>query len=307
MQYRVGICDSDVNYMMKFMEYINMQERIPLRVSAFSSGKAVDEYALEGRLDMLVLGEGIEIQSQDIPRLYMSSRRGEQGSDKDIYKYQSIEMIAEQIIRSIEQKNRQTISTQEKMIYSVYSPIGRSGKTRLAMGLCEFYKPSLYIGMEEYCGIPPNVQNVSVLSGEQFLYYVVSRNTDIIGALRGFAKGEQGFSIIPACRSYMDLRQLTAEDLEWLKNILLENTDYIRIIFDVGAGVLEDIKILSVTDKIIVPMGQDEVSMIKLNTFKSILKEEAYCELEKKINYVLVPDVAYDSRLMHDTIKGGNM
>lgn len=303
MNYRIGICDRDTSYMVKFMEYINMHESIPLRVSAFSSEHALDEYSGSSNLDLVVLGEGVEIHSDRIPKLYIRDRIEAAGQEQSIYKYQGMEVIAEQIVLSINKIHAQRKHAHEKKLYGVYSPIGRCGKTRFAMGICEYYKSSLYIGMEEYCGIPLPAQYGHSQAGEQFLYYVANRSIELADWLEGLKCEGKSFCVIPGCRSYMDIRQLVLNDMEWLRAFLLKKTSYSRVVFDVGAGTLNDIKILHFTDKIFVPIIRDEISMEKLNSFKSILREEAYCDLEKKITYVSVPDVPYDSSRMRDTIE----
>lgn len=301
MSYRIGICDRDSRYAVGLMEYINIHEGMQLRISVFSSGKAIEEYAVRHRLDLLVIGDEVSVENSNVPRIYITGRRESAEKEDYIYKYQSIEAIAGQMLQRL--KAMQPPDVGLGHIYGVYSPLGRCGKTRLAMGLCNYDGNSLYIGLEEYCGYECRDMTIQ-MNAEKFLYYVSGRNADITSFIDKIHNDKRRFDIIAGGINYMDIRQVTIEDMRWLRELLKKQTKYKRIVFDIGAASLDEINILSVMDKIFIPILKDEISVCKLNSFKRILKEREYKEVEKDLNYVTVPDGAYDSEAISQMIGG---
>lgn len=301
MSYRVGICDRDSRYAVGLMEYINMHVKLQLKISVFSSEKSVEEHAEQGNLDLIVLGDEIEVEKCNVPRMYITGRREAAENEDYIYKYQSIESIAGKILQRIKAATLTDIGFVH--IYGVYSPLGRCGKTRFAMGLCNYDGSSLYVGWEEYCGYENDEARLQT-TAEKFLYYISGRNTDITGFIGEIHNKSCRFDIIAGGVNYMDIRQITIEDIRWLCGLLKKQTEYRRIVFDIGTGSLDEINILSMMDKVFVPVLKDEVSVCKLNNFKRLLKERGYEEIEGKLEYVIVPDGEYNSEGIREMIGG---
>ena len=106
-RYSVGICDSDTGYVVGFAEYVNMNDDIPVKVSAFSGMDALCEYLKENRLDLILLDEKKEFGKSNLKIVRLTDRK-ESDNEKYIYKYQSVYKIAEYIVRMLDEVNKKT-------------------------------------------------------------------------------------------------------------------------------------------------------------------------------------------------------
>lgn len=304
-EYRIGICDSDTGYVVSFMEYVNMNESIPLRVSAFTGVEAVMEYTGNNRLDLLLLDENINCKELEIKVIRLSDIKNANTDNKYIYKYQNINNIIEIIIQELNEGNSNT--TSQNYVYGIYSPISRSGKTEFARGICDYYKDSLYIGFEEYSGLFNKTYESSGYRDiyERFMYYLLSKNEMINEVVEELFK-ETGLKAFITL-NYMDIKEVKRHHIEWLIKRFRDTENYKRIVFDMGVGIPSDIDIFFNMDKVYVPVMKDKNSLNKLNLFKKIIADKKYALLEKKIVFIEVPKTGYDSKVMRDFIVQGGM
>lgn len=298
--YRIGICDSDTGYVVSFMEYINMNDEIPFKVSAFSGVEAITEYLEGNNLDLLLLEKKIKDYEFKVKVVGLSEFKSDYDSEDLIYKYQSIYKIVEIISRILNEGN-QTIKS-ASYVYGIYSPLGRSGKTELAKGICNYYRESFYIGLEEYSGcFNKTYESIRYREiYERFMYYLLSENILLADTIDELYE-ETGLKYFITL-NYMDLKEISHKHIEWLIKLLKDIGGYRRIVFDIGIGAMSDINILSEMDKVFVTVLKDKNSVNKLDMFKQIIADKKYTLLESKINYVEVPKTEYDSKLMGEFI-----
>lgn len=298
--YRIGICDSDTGYVVSFMEYINMNDEIPFKVSAFSGVEAITEYLEGNNLDLLLLEKKIKDYEFKVKVVGLSEFKSDYDSEDLIYKYQSIYKIVEIISRILNEGN-QTIKS-ASYVYGIYSPLGRSGKTELAKGICNYYRESFYIGLEEYSGCFNKTYESTRYREiyERFMYYLLSENILIADTIEELYE-ETGLKSFIAL-NYTDLKEISHKHVAWLIKLLRDIGDYRRIVFDIGIGAMSDINILSEMDKVFITVLKDKNSVNKLEMFKQIIADKKYTLLESKINFVEVPKTEYDSKLMGEFI-----
>lgn len=306
MEYRLGICDEDYHYVVNLMEYVNSHRIGGLSLVAFSSIQAVTEYLEKNYLDGLLMGqdrqssqEALDLFAGEHTGLMIISLSGDRDSSgEQIYKYQNVGLIAKAVLERLNVSIAPE-AVADKAFYAVYSPIGRCGKTTLAKGLGVNMRGSLYVGLEEF--------GTRDILGEDILYHIIIQNPKVHSLLQRLRPNEYGLREIKGILSYMDLRQLSKENLQWLKGQLLMGEDYDRVIFDIGGAVLNDLNILQVMDRIYVPVLEEEEAKIKLQAFKELLRCREYVELGKKLQYLEVPRCHYSSEMMKDFICKGEL
>lgn len=301
MEYKVGVCDEDYHYVINLMEYVNSTRIGGLSLVAFSSLTAVMDYVGNDYLDGVLIGEGVADGEELIPQsqgMTVMKLADEKGVPDTIYKYQSAYAIIQLIMDKLN-VSEVPLPVYGNTFYGVYSPIGRCGKTSLAMGLGVNHRGSLYVSMEEF-GARDSL-------GEEILYHIIFQNSKLHSALEKVETNQYGFKAIKGILSYMDIRQLTKENMLWLKEQLLVGGNYDRVIFDIGSSALADLNILGVMDRIYVPYLEDEAANVKLQAFKELLRCGEYADIGKKLQYLSVPECHYTSDMMREFICKGEL
>lgn len=304
MNYKIGICDTDAHYSVSLMEYINMHADIPFQCAAFSNVRAIREYAERSRLDLLLLDENMECDL-GLPCVRMTDAQVEAGSMAYISKYQRIDDIVAQIVHILGLQYGEVQSGLK--IYGVYSPLGRCGKTSFAMGICERYRDGLYIGLEEYCGVPEEILTGVQNQSEHFWYFLFNKNEEVLHCIDAAPKLGSGFTMLCGTGCYQDYRLLSAEHIKWLCDVLRGRSGFRRVVFDIGTGVLTEMNILNCFDCVFLPVLEDPVSRQKINHFMNFVKGGIFPVLPERIINIRVPAVEYDSDEMRACIEDGGM
>lgn len=288
MLYRVGLIDKDLNYALSLMEYINSRGKLGITMSAFSDKEKLVNYIAFNTLDLLIVGDDIEPDINNIPYIRICGISKEASDKGFIYKYQSADKVALSIVQCLRLTKEKV--RDKGLMYGVYSPIGRSGKTRFAMAMCDGLK-SIYIGLEEYYGQPYSEEDRK--NAESFLYYWASNNKEIKNLLEGIPYTEAYVRRIVGISNPSDIRQLKKGDISWLKECLSE-LKIERMVLDIGASMLGSMELLRELDHLFIPVIEDNVSGWKLGCFKDRYGE-LLCGLSGSMSYIIVPDCSYDS------------
>jgi len=278
MSLQLVIMDSNSNYAVSLMEYINFRQDIPMSAAAY-----FDDSEYEKRLanaDFLLYDENINLDEEiiSIPKLKLTNRRTSDTSY--LFRYQRVDEIVHRVMSSVG-----TIPLVEKLdcqIYGIYSPIGRSGKSSLAKAICEYYPQSLYIGMEEF----PGTSDIKCegQKNERFFYYWLGKESGIVEYIKDELEIDASNHLywVSGLLQPEDYRNIRMEHMEYLCKLLRESGYFTRVVFDIGCGVLDSYEVFSAVDRIIVPMVDGDIENAKLSIFKKRL--EAYPDLCKKIN-----------------------
>lgn len=276
MKIKIGIYDRDFGYSLALMEYINANACKRYEASCFSSERALEEFLVSEELNILLIGDHIDVGFSGIV-LYLSGYDTDTKSRR-IYKYQDVKGL----LKDIDRVTSEHFNTYDRgIMYFVYSPIGRSGKTTLSKTLCKLRRDSLYLGFEDYgplvlTGIDQDKissrTDVATCGAEdEFLYYLRNHNTDITKYF--------DYKHISVGYSYEDVREVTKEDFFWMKELYFATHPKGVICIDMGVGALGSLKVLSSGDKILVPVPEG-VDLLKIKSFYEKLEHEGLLDLE---------------------------
>lgn len=261
MKYQIGILDSDVGYSMALMEYINMRAKVPLAVNVFTELEKLQEFIKYQSLELLLIDE--EKKNMELPckclilakqKMDLQDNRVDNGTTKQIYRYQRVSNIVEEILRILTEKRLQTES--KNRLVAFFSPISRVGKTSLAKMFCEKLGRYIYVSWEGFSCLE-NQQDM----GARFLYCIKSRKEDFDGMLENIANDSV---VIDAPMDYRDVRQIDSEDIGWLRENISKGGEGICVVFDIGNTMLGDLNILKEFDCVYMPVFSDEASRKKM-------------------------------------------
>lgn len=276
MAYKVCLLDSDPAYQRALMEYLNLRATIPIQLYVFSNPVVYQAFRERERPALLLVGDSYAdcLDAEACPVLVLTTKRENIGRDRYLFRYQSAEQLTEAMLKILD-VNREC-GIEDGVFLAVYSPLGRCGKTTFARELCRRYPNSLYVNWE---GIPAQMEEGGI--GSWVLYCMKSRNEECFSYLQ-----EQGCHKLPPPESFQDIRQMEAQDIQWLQQEIKKRRLYERVVFDIGGLVLAGYAVLKAFDKVFVPVLKDTVSEKKVKVFEQMLQQEQ----------VVLPGLQYISR-----------
>lgn len=305
-QYRVCIYDSDRAYMISLMNHINSDRENPIFALAFSGADELRAYVSANGADLLVTTEeladrlkGIEVQKMYLTGYRDMADRGDRGDSGDsgvgyVFRYSRAGDIVAAMLRMLD-VNERGAKGRLFRLYAVISPVGRCGKTNLALGLCmnDEVRGGLYVGMEEFSAFQDETDVMS-----NVMYLAKERSEGFIDYVESHVVALEGYSVLGYLRNYMDALELDAEDMAWMTGRLCEWGRFTTIVWDMGQAVLKDLNVLGTFDEVIVPVLGDELSHDKVSAFVRMLEDAELGKVARRLKKVCVPNAAPDSAAM---------
>lgn len=290
---KVGIFDSDRAYVEKMAAYLNRFGKEIWNVAGFTDGTVLEKYMRERGVDLLMMTgkDSVAYYKGLFPEVccvcLTESKREGKGRDPvmegvySVYRYQSAGAVGQAVVDIV--KYLGIVKQSAKKSVALYSPVGRCGKTTLAMEFVENEQNAgwLYIGMEDYSYLVDDDK----YAAEDFLYYVKERREDAVSDILNKVSG-----IIPSPFSPFDTRQIGRNDVEWFLKIFENIGIYKGVIFDIGTGILQNLNVLLQFDYLIVPYLSEEPSMEKRQQFEELIRAYEMDELLERIHYLNMDD-----------------
>ena len=197
-----------------------------------------------------------------------------------VNKYMPGRQLYENIIKTyVEQspENLERIATNNNTkIITFYSPVGGIGKTSLAFALSrllgESGKSVLYLNLEDIQSTDILFEKQEKPSFSDFIYFVKERNYKINQKILEIIATDEETNIkyFNPTESCLDVEELDKEDMKFLLETLISLKMFSYIIIDTSSKYNSQYRvILNSSDKVILPMSKDGISLEKVNVFLS--------------------------------------
>ncbi|MBQ7536308.1 MAG: hypothetical protein IJT43_11925 [Stomatobaculum sp.] len=303
----MAVLDRDKEYASRLASYLNSQERIGFRTTAFSSPSALKEFRKTARVEILLLAEDLAGEVHGLTEgakvILLSDDGFVQGGDQRpygapaVFKYLPADRIAREIMNLYAEDDSRCISRARRdqcEIYGIYSPVNRCGKTTLALtlGLVHARRGrTLFLTLEEFPGVFRSIQE-NMGEDEEDLSDVIYRYLQ--GAyswsrLKGAVHSFGALDYIPPVRCAEDISQVTSEDLARLFRRIAEEGGYASIILDFGSFGRRAAELLDLCSRIFMPVVEDPASSLKLESFQEFLRRSGKEELKDRIVKCALP------------------
>lgn len=281
MKINLLIADSDSVYLERVSKYIQ-EKHTQFELYSFSSAEYLDEYlkAPNVKVDILLCSDDLfspTVQGADaaVKAVLSDGTYDAYTEYEHINKYQK----AENIITAIQIKYAEITGRTDSLagkpkdsrVVGVYSPVGGSGKTTLAVAvgkaLAEQNRKVLYLNYECICSTADFFMTNNSGMSEVYLA-AMSSNTN--AGLKVIANkvndSVTGVDFVGCAESMLEFNELSADNLA---NIIkqtdeLNEFDYIIVDFDSTLSA-DKFKLLSICDKIIMPFTLSPLSVTKMN------------------------------------------
>lgn len=302
---RIGVVDCEKEYVKRMVCYLQKYSSGKWVVSGFTSQQDLINYMGKKMLDIVVgTDQGIlanACKGKGEIQLWLKSEECDLEEIEEqvyiAYRFQSaleIGKCIERIIRDYEKNIEEEITW-----VAMYSPIGRCGKTTLALEITKKGMSGrwVYIGLEDYNSFAASSKDNEYMMDE-LLYYWKERKGDnilhIINQTEGF---------IETGSSFLDGKDVTAEDVRWLKKLFIKSK-YKGVLFDIGSGVLQSLHIFREFDIVIVPYVKEENALVKKCCFEKLLEQHEMKDEMKRFWFVNMGDQNEISKVKEKLLGG---
>lgn len=295
-----AIYDRDEQYAYRFMNYVNDKRLLPFEVVIFTQKGVLQEYLKESRVELLLKSTEAEELEENVHVGKVIKLTEEPEGKEGVYKYQSIDSLIKEVLQHMgDDCTGEDVLSMVRgncKVYGVYSPVARCYKTTLALSLAMCTARNgrtLYVNLEEFCGIPELVNDMGGNLSE-LLYYFRNNKEKVKGKLGTATRNCGGFEYIPVCSTPEDYEEIMPE--EWLTflQFLVENGGYDTMVLDIGNAVHESWKLVGLCETAFMPASVDVVGQKKEARFSEYLKLIGKGNLLEKIKRVEIP---YDEEL----------
>lgn len=293
----LAICDGERDYTLRFAEYANGHREPLFTVHGFTSLEELLKEEEEHPSDILLLSEEIlkQMQKKDLAGQMICLSEQEYQEEPEypvIYKYQSCPQILRRAFSIYAEQAPLGLGAAVKLgglrQIGVFSPIGRVGKTSLALALgreLAKQKRTLYLNMEEFSGFEALYPQEDGFTLSELMYFLKQGKKAFACKLESIVRQLGGLDYLPPVRSPLELWDIEKEDWAELLRALGRDSRYEFVLLDFGVSVKGLFELLEGCDKIYMPLSRDENARGKLKQYEDTLEllglEELHARTEK--------------------------
>jgi cellulose biosynthesis protein BcsQ len=318
---RVIVADTDESYLLsiqlKFIE--DFFEKIDLEI--ITDREYFNQiFSKLQKADVLIVSEdlyNVSLQKHNISHIFLMTEQYEEDGTEDlevyrIFKYTSIKEIFNEILN----KSADVLQIEEKrkndpQIVVVYSASGGTGKTMVALGLCNSlsknYKKVLYIDAEHIHTFQYFLSNSSSISSNDIYAKLARNGEDIYQEIKHVIRTEN-FAYIPPFKAPLISLGIMMEMYLKLIAGAKKSLDFDYIVVDTDSA-FDEVKgkLIDLADRVVVVTNQSRNVVYKTNTLLSYvngIKDDKYIFIcndfdKNKENMLISPEMNVDFNINH--------
>jgi len=297
---------ADEMYSNRFLDYISHYKNMFTRFMVFTCAGSVEDFVSNSRIDVLLVDGNMVsgIQHLDNIQKIIILSGGDCIEKTDypvIFKYQSAEHILKEIFSQIADDNTiagitPVYASKQLEMMAVFSPSGGMGASTYARNLCSSMAENnsvLYINMELFDSFAEFEKNPGGRDGyirgmSEVVFFIKQRRNKFAYKLEALVKQHNsGYSYILPAGDYRDLYSITPDDMEYFTDVLIKETVYGRIVFDVGYISEAVLKLFGICDVLLLPEPSGIIQENKYNSFKRLLSHNGMEKITD--NFRIIP------------------
>lgn len=294
----LAICDSDSAYTRAFVDFLRSQRNTGFTYLGFSNAEELIKH-LDPKDDLILLTSDrcIEKRIGNYHKvlLFLTETR-EETDDVSIYKYQKITDIITEISVKCKEfpllTNTGNLLFGKSKLFSVYSPVKRSGKSMFAAvlsGILARERSVLYLNLEASCGFEWAFAKEGNLDISDMIYDIRQEKTDIEFRLARSIQNNGYFDYLPPAPTAEDIRTIKYEELLELFRLLSGLNRYSAVVIEFDELLDGYMSVLSECDKVFMPLIDDEISIAKLRRFMKLTELRGTDPQKEKLVPLVLP------------------
>lgn len=303
---RIQVALYDRNgYMPSLVDYLCKKGHSLFETRLFTSTKLLEKQAVEKGIDVLLAGEEVleEIRCfRDlIPQIILLSEGDKvcEGTEYYvIFKYQPAQEIVREMLACVAEDDRisftqRRVGGREMDVVSVYAPYGGAGVTEMATRVAKEMaqqKKTLFVSLELFQGLAWLGEEEKGGRGEEkdhrgmseVIFYLKQRKGKLALKLETILVSSENLDGIMAVEDYRDLQSLESRDLQSFLDILIQQTDYACVVFDIGYLSEATLWLMEQSNRLYMPTAHTGAQNIKRQSFRRLLLREGREKLLEK-------------------------
>ncbi len=298
----LAICDKELSYAGRLAEAFGERKDLIFRVHAFSTEEQLEEFARKTVPEILLISDrqmSEKIRGLNIRKIILlTAKEVQETAEKEpmIYKYQSAEKIITQMLSHYAEDARPVegvCGNGEKLeVIGVFSPIGRCGKTRMALSVGKRYAEkckTLLLNFESYSDFGSRKEQEESWDLSDLVYFLRQGKKTFLYKLSSIVRSVGKLDYVLPMNSPIDLRSITAAEWKALLEQLTDCSSYQVVVIDFGYEINGIFELLEQCTKIYMPVLGDSVSRSKVERFEEVLRGNNFEMLLGKIQKVALP------------------
>jgi len=292
----VVLYDVDADYAKNVMVFLNQKENFPFLVKITTSKEAFTEIITQGKVDLLLIAYELvpEIEEiiQETKILVLVDQPSQESVYETIFRFQAMENVVHKILEVCKDAcvSRKAI---KKAIYTFYSPIGGIGKTGISAATAKVlseHSKTLFIS---FSLVKERVFQEGESAKRQFIQFLMDLRNHSIDEetdLTMYCNRLDKLFYIPDSYYQQELWNLSVEDVEFLMELLMKQTFFESIVFDVGFLNSAMFEVMRFSQRIYL-LTRDSLKVeSRVNNFFELLKFKQEEGILKKIERVPVKE-----------------
>ena len=263
MKKEIVICHKEREYACRLANYLNQRSDENYLAMAATQPKEVFEMVRTRTIDLLLLDEEYVDQKAEfgtfIEQCCLLVKR-ETKDREEIMMYVAADEIYHKVKKRLFQKENK-VDMEQFGIEAVFA----LGQEESNSGL-ELASEKNYL----YWDWNPFSQPFEESRSEELIYDIKRRREDIVACLEDYIGRRNGYDIIPAPRYFMDMRSVTAEDLEWVAGKVRE-LGYAGMLWNMSFVSIGNIALLKAFSRIYVKADEEWATSYRYEQFMQYL------------------------------------
>lgn len=296
MLYTIVIYDTDTDFASNFIHYVKSKYK-NYSLHLFTNRKHLEEYLMIHNVSLLLVNDSIEMREDykigRIVILWDGMKEIKAGEEiyPHILKYQSAKLILEELNTYLPKKEGIIIGREKERakILCVYSNDNKKMASLFTYFLAYEYakkKRVLLINLDKIQVLGKLLQSKEEHSLSQFIYYLKQKNSNLRQKAKDLITKLDNMSILYGVSSWLDIYDISEEDVTlWISELSLWK-EYDIIMFHVDTLTKGLLSLLTSSDEIHLLQGEDDLDKLESKLFQEQLTYMGMIEVVEKIHMV---------------------
>ncbi|MDO5476462.1 MAG: hypothetical protein Q4F43_05030 [Eubacteriales bacterium] len=297
---KIAICDSDLDYAGRLMEYLRQEEAFPCDIRLYSGAERLmgDPEIKDAALIIVAQSQyGQEIRDAGFENLLVLNESDiwMDGPD-NISKYQPIPNIVIQIRNKCSAGEIPVMPAMRHgspmVRIGVYTPVTRCLQTTFTLTLGQILAQQhrvLYMNFEAFSGLEKMLAREFRGSVSDLIYYNECAREKLAGQLESMTEEAGGLHFLPPMKSFIELRSIRKEQWSSLLRTIEKVTEYEYLLMDLTEHTDGLLDLLRTCDTVYTIVRDDTFSRARYFQYEDVLRRMNYEDVRMRTRYWKFP------------------